>query len=194
MSVATEADRGQWKLVSKIHDGTTLLTLNQQRALDAGLAQAIVRDQTELQQFLGATSITTLRPSRVAVVAYWLTQPWVRALLMVAMLLGAYLELQAPGLGVPGFVATVSLVLLVVAPFLIGLAAVMACSAILYWTGAIISRIFCDPRFWPGGCQWDRLHVHWLGIDGGPNDRSGADPDARPGSCTAATRTRSCSH
>ena len=147
VSVATEADRGQWKLVSKIHDGTTLLTLNQQRALDAGLAQALVRDQTELQQFLGAASITTLQSSWVNVMAYWLTQPWVRALLMVAMLLGAYLEMQAPGLGVPGFVAIVALVLLVVAPFLIGLAQLWHVVLFCIGLGLLLVEIFVIPGF-----------------------------------------------
>ena len=147
VSVATKADRGQWTLVSKIHDGTTLLTLNQQRALDAGLAQALVRDQAELQQFLGAASITTLQPSWVNVMAYWLTQPWVRALLMVAMLLGAYLEMQAPGLGVPGFVATVALVLLVVAPFLIGLAQLWHVVLFCIGLGLLLVEIFVIPGF-----------------------------------------------
>jgi len=147
VSAATQADCGQWKLVSKIHDGTTLLTLNQQRALDTGLAQAIVRDQTELQQFLGAASITTLHSSWVSVMAYWLTQPWVRALLMVAMLLGAYLEMQAPGVGVAGFVATAALVLLVVAPFLIGLAQLWHVVLFCIGLGLLLVEIIVIPGF-----------------------------------------------
>ncbi len=147
VNVATEADRGQWKLVRKIHDGTTLLTLNQQRAMDAGLAKALVGNEVELEQYLGAASVTAVLPTRTALVAYWLTQPWVRALLMVTLVMGVYLEMQAPGLGVAGFVAVVSLTLLVVAPFLVGLAQMWH---VLLFAGGVVLvllEIFVTPGF-----------------------------------------------
>ena len=113
VTVATEADRGKWRLVKKVHDGTTLLTLNQQRALEVSLSEGTVRDEAELKQFLGATTVTMFPPSRVVLVAYWLTQPWVRALLVLAMMLGAYTEFQAPGIGVAGLVALTAVVVVV---------------------------------------------------------------------------------
>ena len=46
----------------------------------------------------------------------------IRALLLVLMVVGLYLEAQAPGLIIPGVVAVIAMVLLLAAPFIIGLA------------------------------------------------------------------------
>jgi len=147
VSVATESDRGKWELVSKVHDGHTLLTLNQQRALEVGLAKAIVRDIAELEQTLGAASIVTIPPSFVAQTAYWLTQPWVRALLMMVVLVGAYLELQTPGLGVGGFFATGALVVLIGAPWLVGLAQVWHIGLFAVGVLLILVEVLIIPGF-----------------------------------------------
>ncbi len=151
ITVATQADRGQWQLVQKIHDGTTLLTLNQQRALDTGLASQIIQTDTQLEQYLGAASTTRIHPSRVALAAYWLTQPWVRAILMIAMLIGAYLEFQAPGLGLPGGIATISLLLLLIAPFLVGLAQVWHVVLFLIGLLLLLAEVFVIPGFGVAG-------------------------------------------
>jgi len=147
ITLAKEADRGKWKLVQKIHDGTTLLTLNQQRAMDIGLAKALVYDSVEIKEYFGAAAVTTIQPSRVVLAAYWLTLPWVRALLMVGLLLGVYLELQAPGLGVAGLVALVSLVLLLVAPYLVGLAQAWHVVVFLIGLAMLLVEIVAIPGF-----------------------------------------------
>ncbi len=150
VSVA-DTDRGQWKLTKKIHDGKTLLTLNQQRALDAGLASAIVRNDTELQQYLGAATIRTISPNTVALIAYWLTLPAIRALLMVVLFVGTYIELQAPGVGAGGMLALTALALLLVAPFLIGLAQVW--HVLLFFVGLLLLLVefFVIPGFGVAG-------------------------------------------
>ena len=147
VTVATEADRGQWELVQKVHDGTTLLTLSQGKAVDVGLAAGIVKDTQELQQFLGASQVTVMSPSRVALVAYWLTQPWVRALLIVALLIGGFVEMQAPGLGVGGLIAVTALGLLLVAPILVGLAQMW--HVVLFFIGVtlLLLEFFVIPGF-----------------------------------------------
>lgn len=53
VDVATEADRGRWKLVRKVHDGQTLLTLSQTQAVEVRLARNDQIAQTaDLQRFL----------------------------------------------------------------------------------------------------------------------------------------------
>lgn len=147
VEVATEADRGKWELVQKIHDGRTLLTLNQTRALQVGLSRATVRGQRELEEYLQAASFTSIEPSRVEMVAYWLTHPLIRTLLIVAMVLGAYFEMQVPGFGLGGVVALAALALLLIAPFLVGLAQVW--HILLFVAGAImlIIEVFVTPGF-----------------------------------------------
>lgn len=147
ITVATQANRGQWELVGRVHDGTTLLTLSQTRAIDVGLAQAIVRDVAQLKQHLGASSVITLPPSRVAVVAFWLTRPWVRALLVIALIIGAAVEMQAPGLGIGGIISLAALAILIGAPLLVGMAQLW--HVLLFFVGValIIAEIFFIPGF-----------------------------------------------
>ena len=147
VSIATEADREQWELVRRVHDGKTLLTLNQKRALDVGLSWATIRDRDELSEHLKSASMTSVGHSRVALVTYWLTLPWVRGLLIVAMLVGAYTELQAPGLGVAGLVSLAALVVLLVAPFLVGLAQAWHVLLFLLGLTLLLIEVFVIPGF-----------------------------------------------
>ena len=147
VTVATEADRGQWELVKKIHDGQTLLTVSQNGAIEVGLADAVVKDTQELQQFLGASQLKVYSPNPLALTAYWLSQPWVRALLMLALLVGAYIELQSPGLGLGGLVAVTALVLLLVAPFLVDLAQMWHVVLFFIGLGLLLVELFIVPGF-----------------------------------------------
>jgi len=140
-----------WKLVEVFHDGTTLLTVSQKRAMDVALAQAIVRNHTELQKFLGAATLSTIPESSIAMVAYWLTLPWVRSILMVALLVGAYIEFQAPGVGIAGLVAITALLLLLIAPFLVGLAQVWHVILFLFGLVMVVMEILVIPGFGVAG-------------------------------------------
>lgn len=119
---ATDADRGAWKLVKVVHDGKSLLTVHQNEALDIGLAKSIVRNDAELQQFLSSNPVIRYSQTWSEDLAGWLTHPAVRAVLILLLLLGAYLEFQSPGVGLPGAVAALALIILIVSPFVIGLA------------------------------------------------------------------------
>ena len=147
VSEATEADQEQWELVKKIHDGNTLLTLSQTRAIETGLAQATVKDAADLQRFLGATQLTVFPPNQVALVAYWLNQMWVRMLLIFLLMIGAFIEMQSPGLGVGGLIALISLAVLIAAPYLVGLAQMW--HVVLFVVGVLLlmAELFVVPGF-----------------------------------------------
>lgn len=148
LDVATEADRGQWDLVRKVHDGSTLLTLTQAEAVEVGLARsAKIRTQADLKQFLNAASVFDVEPTWSEGVAGWLTSPAVRAVLIIALLLGAYVEFQTPGLGLPGLVAVLALVALVGAPFLVGLAEIWHLLLILVGFILLMVEVFVTPGF-----------------------------------------------
>ena len=133
--VATAMDRGKWAAVEqlpsgatvaqgRIHDGQSLLTLNQTRAMDIGLARAIIRNTTELRQHYNAASVNLVTQTWSEQLAGWLTHPMVKGILIIGLLLGAYVEFQSPGLGVPGAIAAICLIALLGAPFVVGLAEV----------------------------------------------------------------------
>ena len=133
LTIATDADRGQWETVDTlpsgaklpdgmVHDGKTLLTLNQTRAHDIGLSKATISKEAELRQYLSAKTVFKVNQSWSENMAGYLTHPVVRLVLIIGLMLGAYVEFQTPGIGIAGAVAATSLILLLGAPFLVGLA------------------------------------------------------------------------
>jgi len=145
---ATEADRGQWTFIRKVHDGATLLTLPQSEAVEVGLAKSDkIRTVTDLKTFLGAASITRVGQTWSEDLAGWLTSPAVRAILILALLLGAYVEFQTPGLGAAGAVAMIALIALIGAPFLVGLAEIW--HLVIFFVGflLLLVEVFVTPGF-----------------------------------------------
>ena len=150
--VATDQDIAQWKLIKQIHDGKTLLTLNQTRAVEVGLAETdTIRNETMLKAYLKANIIATVTQSWSEDLAGWLTHPGIRAVLVIALLLGAYTEFQTPGLGIAGAVAVIALILLIGAPFLVGLAEVWHILLIFIGLGLLFTEVFIIPGFGVAG-------------------------------------------
>jgi len=154
----TDAERGGWTGVEvlpsgkkipsgKIHDGKTLLTLNQTRAQDIGLSKGTVGSQLALQKHYRSASVVAIPQTWSTGLAGVLTLWWVRAILIVVFLLGAYIEMQAPGLGVPGAVAAVALLALLGAPYIIGLAEVWHILLFLIGFAFLIVEIVLTPAF-----------------------------------------------
>lgn len=146
LDIATDADRGQWELVKQVHDGRTLFTVNQSRALEIGLSQATIGSEAELQQYLGAKAVVRVPQTWSEDLAGFLTSPVVRAVLIMALLLGAYLEMQTPGVGVPGAIAAAALIILLGAPFVVGLAEVW--HIVLFLIGLVL--LIIELAFVPG--------------------------------------------
>ena len=84
--VATDADRGSWIQIKQVHNGKTLLTVNQDVAVELGLAQSGgVQTDADLRRYLNATTLTRIaEPSSV-----------VRVVLALAAWLGLVLVLTA---------------------------------------------------------------------------------------------------
>lgn len=127
-------DVGVWKPVislpsgksapnGRFHSGVGLLfTTDDVLAADIGLSKATIQNDADLQRYLGAASVTRIDQSWSENFAGFLTKLWVRAILVVLLAIGVFLELQAPGLGIPGAIALLALVGLFGAPMIIGLA------------------------------------------------------------------------
>lgn len=147
IETATEQDRGQWELIRQVHNGQQLLTLTGQDAVKLGLADATISSEADLSQALGAGAMLRIPLTVAEAVSRFLTQLWVRALLVVVVLVFGYLELSAPGLSVPGLIAGLALLALVGAPFILGLAE--AWHLILLGVGLLmlVVEIFFTPTF-----------------------------------------------
>ena len=152
--VTAETDRGAWVLDDGagksnpiVYDGATFMTVTDSEAMDLGLAKAIVKDDLDLQTYLKASQVIRVTPTWSEGLAGWLTHPMVRGVLMLALLVGAYMEFQSPGLGVPGVVAAVALIVLIGAPFLVGLAEIW--HTVLFFAGLMLlmTELFVIPGF-----------------------------------------------
>lgn len=150
--IATDEDRGVWEPVEqlpsgrkiangRVHDGRTLLTMSQTEAMDVGLATAIIRNNNELRQHYSAASVVTVTPTWSEQLVGWLTHPVVKGVLVIGLLLGAYVEFQSPGLGVPGAVAVICLLALLGAPFLVGLAEIWHILLFILGLGLLIADL-----------------------------------------------------
>jgi membrane-bound serine protease (ClpP class) len=132
LNVAEPSDVGQWALVRQVHDGQTLLTLTQAEARSVGLSAG------------GVARVPLTLTERVAA---WLSQLWVRLVLIAVLALGLVVEMYVTGTGVFGGMALVALVLLVAPPWIIGLgqwwhAVVVAIGVLLLFV-----ELFVTPGF-----------------------------------------------
>jgi membrane-bound serine protease (ClpP class) len=127
-----------------------LLTLDQSEAYAVGLSRAIVHDEAALHEYIGATQ--DARVDRHTVMwseslVKWLTDPMVRMVLIAMLGIGAYTEFKAPGIGLPGLVAVISLAILVGAPYLSGLANFWEIVLIVAGIGLLGAEVFIVPGF-----------------------------------------------
>ncbi|MCH6552458.1 MAG: hypothetical protein IH804_10705, partial [Planctomycetes bacterium] len=116
------ADRINWRPVAQVVSDDRLLTVKPSEAVYYGLAAARVASDAELQAYFGATALRRYDRSWSESLVRFLTDPWVRVVLIVILVVGFFIELAAPGLGVFGAAAAASLLLLVGAPWLAGMA------------------------------------------------------------------------
>ncbi|MCA9244672.1 MAG: hypothetical protein KDA32_11985 [Phycisphaerales bacterium] len=152
---------GPWKLVSSfeldghtypveqpIDRGDALLTMTQAEARAYGFAHAVAGDEVTLRDVLQLSRL----PSRIEVngweqFASWLNSPMIRGLLMVVFLLAGYMELQSPGVILPGIVALVALGIFLAAPYAAGLADVWTIVLLVLGLGLLAVEVFLLPGF-----------------------------------------------
>ncbi len=147
IEVATDADISQWKLVKHVHGGSTLLTMTQTEALDIGLSRAMIKNDVELKDWLGAASVVRIDQSWSEDLAGWLTHPVVRGVLILGLMVGAYMEFQSPGLGLPGAVAAGCLVVVLGSPFLIDLSKWWHVAVFFIGFALLVVEVFVTPGF-----------------------------------------------
>ena len=147
VTVTDASEVGQWEFVKQIHDGSTLLTMNEVEALNAGLSRATVSSEAELKALYGAGSVERYNETWSESLVGFLVHPMVRAALLLLGIVGLLLEYFSPGLIVPGAVGLAAFVVLIGAPFLIGLAQTWHLILIVVGVGLVIYEMFTMTTF-----------------------------------------------
>ncbi|MHC5112860.1 MAG: NfeD family protein [Planctomycetota bacterium] len=141
----TESDRGQWRGVAHVITGDRLLTVKKDEAMYFGLAQRSIANDQQLKTFLGAQTLRRYESSWSEGLVRLLISFPVRIILIVVFLISLFIEMAAPGVGVFGAAAAVSLLVLIGAPWLVGMAQWWDILLIVLGIGLIAAEILVIP-------------------------------------------------
>ncbi len=146
-SPLADSDRGQWKLLMQVTDGTTLLTLKPDEAVYYGIAAAVIANDAELTTYFGAQSIRRYDQTwSESLVRFLISWP-VRAVLIIIFLICLFIELAIPGFGVFGATSIVALLILIGAPALAGMAQWWEILVIIIGLVLVATELFLIPGF-----------------------------------------------
>lgn len=131
-----------------------LLTLTASKALEYGIARSVVADLEEAIAFLEKRDqivferpIPTLETTWSEEMVRFLNSPLVVSILVLGILLGIYVELNTPGIGLPSAVALSCLIILVGSKYLIGMANWIEIAVLLLGIVLLLIEIFIIPGF-----------------------------------------------
>ena len=131
-----------------------ILTLTATRAKEYGIARVVVNDVNEAIVFLAQRDNVKFSPTIVRLEPNWseqivrmLNHPTVSGILFMIAMLGVYIELKAPGVGLPGLVAVICFAIIFGSRFLTGMATWWEIA--VFATGIILLalEIFVIPGF-----------------------------------------------
>jgi membrane-bound serine protease (ClpP class) len=150
-----EYDLGKKKLIV---EKDKLLTLTASDAVEYGIARAQVNGLDGVLDFLAERDGVTfagepvvLRTSWSEQMVRWINSPAVMAVLVMLAMLGAYIELSSPGLGLPGLVAVVCVVTIVGSKYLIDMANWVEMLILVVGVLLLMVEIFVLPGFGVAG-------------------------------------------
>ena len=138
----------QWDREAKITTDGQSLQLNGEQAEDVGVARGTVRDFQELKRMYGLEGDPGFaEPSWVNRLIGVLASPELAWLIVLVGLAGIYAELQLPGIGIGGFVATVAFTLFFWANFMNHTANELEIVLFLVGVSCLVLEIFVIPGF-----------------------------------------------
>lgn len=138
-------------LVQPIVRSDQLLEMSPSLAYAYGFSRGIVTGESELKDRYQLSSIQRFEPSWSEALAFWLTLPYVRAFLMIVIMLGAYVEFHTPGVGLAGLVALIALAIFIGAPYLTGLAGIWEILFVVAGIVLILVELLVLPGFGVAG-------------------------------------------
>ncbi len=135
-----------------------LLTLTDQKALEYGIARAVVKNEQEMLDFLAQRDNITFSGNVLRLetmwseeMVRWINSPAVSGILILGILLGIYVEFNTPGLGLPSLLAVTCLVILVGSKYLTGLANWIEIAIVGLGILLLLAEIFVIPGFGVAG-------------------------------------------
>ena len=138
-------DAADWVPLGQVISSEELLVLRSDEAIAYGFSSGEVSNEQELLAFFGATSSFRIKESWSEGLVRFLTLWPVRAVLIATLLIGFFIEAAAPGYGVFGLIALVSLAMLLGAPLLAGLSEWWTVLAVLLGLGLVAVELFFLP-------------------------------------------------
>ncbi|OHB67510.1 MAG: hypothetical protein A2Y76_10035, partial [Planctomycetes bacterium RBG_13_60_9] len=154
------ADPNKYDLTSKeeIVGKNELLTLTASRALEYGIARAVVKDMEGALAFLEKRDGVTfteepvvLAPTWSEHVVGWLNSPAVMGVLVMLALLGVYIEFSTPGFGLAGIVAVICFATIIGSKYLVGMANWVEVVLLIVGLLLLLVEIFVLPGFGVAG-------------------------------------------
>jgi membrane-bound serine protease (ClpP class) len=136
---------GKYKPVEYVCDGSGVVTLRESELLRFGVAERTVRNDDELKAFFGAKYLVRLDENWADISARFLSNFIVRMVLMVVFLVALFVEMSHPGLSLPGAIAAICLLGIILPPILAGIAGWWALLAIMAGIGLICVEVFITP-------------------------------------------------
>jgi len=131
-----------------------LLTLTASKALEYGIARAVVDGRQGAIGFLAERdSVTFVGPPMVLRTNWseemvrWINSPAVMGVLVLLAMLAVYAELHTPGVGLPGLVAVICIVIIVGSKYLIGLANWVEVALFIVGVLLLLIELFVLPGF-----------------------------------------------
>jgi membrane-bound serine protease (ClpP class) len=149
-------DQKEYDIKNKIliDSDKELLTLTASKAIEYGVARAVVEDRAGVLDFLtkrdGVTFIgepMVLEMLWSEEMVRWLNSPAVMGVLIMLALLGVYIEFSSPGFGLPGLVAVICFAIIIGSKYLIGMANWVEVAIFFIGVILLMIEIFVLPGF-----------------------------------------------
>ena len=137
--------QGMYKPIEYVTDGSAPLTLRETELVRYRIATAKIRTDEELRQHFGATNLARLDENWADHTARFLSNFYVKAFLIVLFLVAIFVEMTHPGLSLPGGIAALCLVALVLPPILAGIAGWWTLGAIVVGIALVCVEVFVTP-------------------------------------------------
>ncbi len=141
-------DDANWQYVRTLDDENELVTLTADEAMYVGIAAHTLADIGELSEHYKIVGRPVLLEDTWSEnLVYFLTSPAVAGILLFVGALCIYVEINTPGLGIPGTIAVICFAILFGSRFLIGMAAWWEIG--LFFLGLILIsvEVFVIPGF-----------------------------------------------
>jgi len=137
-----------WEYVRRIVGPLKILTMTTEEAHDLGFTRHVLPDMDGLAEHFGIVGRPTiLEDTWSETLVALLTSPAVTAILLFVGILGIYIELNTPGLGLPGAVAVIAFAILFGSRYLTNLAQWWEIGLFLVGLVLIAIEVFVTPGF-----------------------------------------------